>query len=425
MALGLLWNPPVAAKPSPRPEPVRPTEVALVPMSETTIGDTATEYRSPLSALTRAWIGAAIGLWAVGLALTTTPPLTDAETLAWTAVAAVVLVAMVFSLSERLRNWPTATVYAGIVIAISGWAALMVRDDRWSILTFALYSMCFTKGREIGVALAAVVSGVWLATDIAADASALRLMIPFITFAIGAVVSMVIYRVGDENEAQAALITELKETRDELAVAESERATLAERARFAGEVHDTLAQGFTSIVLVSRATRRNHDWDDGLASIEATAEENLAAARRLVAALRPAELDRSSLTDALRRQLDTLGDDIDASLTVEGTATPLDNATEVALLRAAQEALLNVRTHAHASTVHMTLSYVGSTVLLDVVDDGIGFTPDAVADRGVLTGGQGLAALRQRAETLGGGLEIEPGHDRGTVFSVQLPVRQP
>ena len=204
----------VAAKPSSSSEPVTPTELALVLMSETTTGDTATVYSSPLSALTRAWIGAAIGLWAVGLALTTTPPLTDAKTLAWTAVAAVVLVAMVFSLSDRLRNWPTSTVYAGIVIAIAGWAALMVQDDRWSILTFALYSMCFTKGREIGVALAAVVSGVWLATDIAADASALRLMIPFITFAIGAVVSMVIYRVGDENEAQAALITELRQTRD-------------------------------------------------------------------------------------------------------------------------------------------------------------------------------------------------------------------
>ena len=332
---------------------------------------------------------------------------------------------MVFSLSERLRNWPSSTAYAGIVIAIAGWAALMVQDDRWSILTFALYSMCFTKGREIGVALAAVVSGVWLATDIAADASALRLMIPFITFAIGAVVSMVIYRVGDENEAQAALITELKETRDELAAAESERATLAERARFAGEVHDTLAQGFTSIVLVSRATRRNHDWDDGLANIEATAEENLAAARRLVAAMRPAELERSTLPDALQRQLDTLGDDIVATLTIDGEPTGLANAIEVALLRAAQEALLNVRTHAAASTVHVTLSYVGTSVLLDVVDDGVGLTPGTISDRGSLTGGQGLASLRQRAETLGGALEIEATHDGGTAVSVRLPVRQP
>ena len=81
----------VAAKPSSSSEPVTPTELALVLMSETTTGDTATVYSSPLSALTRAWIGAAIGLWAVGLALTTTPPLTDAKTLAWTAVAAVVL----------------------------------------------------------------------------------------------------------------------------------------------------------------------------------------------------------------------------------------------------------------------------------------------------------------------------------------------
>lgn len=394
-------------------------------MSEAPSRAAASGYRSPLSTLTKIWIAAGIGLWAVGLAVTTTPPLSDATTVAWIGVAVVVLAAMVFALSERLRNWPPATVYAGIVVAIGGWAALMVRDDRWSILTFALYSMCFTKGREIGVALAAIVSGVWLAADIAADASALRLMIPFVTFAIGAVVSIMIYRVGDENEAQAELITELRQTRAELAASERERGTLAERARFAGEVHDTLAQGFTSIVLLSRATQRNEDWRTGLASIEDTAEENLAAARRLVAAMRPAELDRTGLTDALQRQLDTLGTDITASFTIEGTPTELASATETTLLRAAQEALLNVRTHARASTLHMTLSYVGSTVLLDVLDDGIGYTPNRVADRGSLTGGQGLEALRQRAQTLGGSLEIEPAHNGGTAFSVQLPADQP
>jgi signal transduction histidine kinase len=394
-------------------------------MSEPLSVTESAAYQSPLSTLTKVWIGVAVASWAVSLALTVTPPLSDRSTLGWIVVALVVLVAMVFALSERLRNWPTMTVYAGIVVAIVGWAALMFRDDRWSVVTFALFAMCFTKGREVGVALAAVVSGIWLVAEIAAGSPRWTLLIPFTAFAIGAIVSIMIYRVGDENEEQAALIAELRATRDELAASEAERATLAERARFAGEVHDTLAQGFTSIVLLSRATQRNEDWRAGLFSIETTAEENLAAARRLVAAMRPAELDRSTLPDALQRQLDTLGDDINAVLTIDGAPIELDGATEVALLRAAQEALLNVRTHAAASTVHVTLSYVGSTVLLDVVDDGIGLTHDSVSDRGSLTGGQGLASLRQRAETLGGALEVEPGDNGGTAVSVRLPARQP
>jgi signal transduction histidine kinase len=394
-------------------------------MSETLTGTAAAGYQSPLSTLTKVWIGVAIASWAVGLALTVTPPLTDPTNLGWIAVAVVVLLAVVFALSERLRTWPPSTVYVGAAVAIGGWAALMFHDDRWSVFSFALLSMCFTKGRDVGIALAAVVSGVWLAAEIAADSPRWTLMSPFTAFAVGSIISIVIYRVGDENEEQAALIAELKETREELAASERERATLAERARFAGEVHDTLAQGFTSIVLLSRATQRNEDWNAGLATIESTAQENLVAARRLVAAMRPAELDQASLTDALRRQLDTLGDDVSARLTVEGSPIELANDTETALLRAAQEALLNVRSHAHASTVHMTLSYVGSTVLLDVVDDGIGLTSAEVADRGTLTGGQGLAALRQRAETLGGGLEIETGHGGGTAVSLHLPARQP
>ncbi len=394
-------------------------------MSEAASAAAAARYESPLSTLTKVWIGVAIASWAVSVALTVTPPLTEPGTLGWIAVAVLVLVAMVVVLGERLWEWPPVAVYAGVAVAIAGWAALMFHDDRWSVLTFALFSMCFTKGREVGIALAAVVSVIWLAAEIAADSPRWTLMSPLTAFAVGTVISIMIYRVGDENEAQAALIAELSETRDELAASERHRATLAERARFAGEVHDTLAQGFTSIILLSRATQRNEDWTGGLAKIETTAEENLGAARRLVAAMRPAELDQTTLTDALQRQLDTLGAGIEASLAVEGSPVELDNATEVALLRTAQEALLNVRTHAEASTVHVTLSYVGATVLLDVVDDGIGLEAHTVADRGSLTGGQGLASLRQRAETLGGGLDIETGHDGGTAVSVHLPTGQP
>lgn len=394
-------------------------------MSESGPDGAVDAYQSPLSTLTKLWLCIAVATWAVALALTVTPPLADGATLGWIGVAVVVVAAMVVALSERLRNWPAVAVHTSNAVAIVGWAALMFHDDRWAILSFALFSMCFTKGKEIGIVLAAIVSAIWLVAEIAADSPRWTLLSPFTAFAVGTIVSIMIYRVGHENEEQAALIAELQETRDELAASERDRATLAERARFAGEVHDTLAQGFTSIVLLSRAAQRTEDWRTGLATIETTAEQNLAAARRLVEALRPAELDRTSLTDALRRQLDTLGEGVTTSLVIEGTLVPLDPATETALLRAAQEALLNVRTHADASTVHVTLSYMDSTVVLDIIDDGIGLTADAVTDRGILTGGQGLASLRQRAETLGGQLVVESGHGGGTAVSVQLPRSQP
>lgn len=393
-------------------------------MSGTSTTSGVDPHRSPFSGPVELWIGLGVVSWAVALSLTTTPPLTNATTLAWTGVAVVVLAAMTVSLRQPVRHWDTNVNVVATAVTLGGWAVLMFRDDRWSVLTFVLFALCFAKARGVGLALAALVSAVWFVAWIDADAPTWRLLIPFASFAVGAIMSVTIWRVGDENESQAALIAQLTATRQDLAASERQRGTLEERARFAGEVHDTLAQGFTSIVLLSRATRRNEDWDAGLASIEATAEENLAAARRLVASLRPVELDGSTLADALQRELEGLGTAVDATFTVVGEPMALDTNTELALLRGAQEALLNVRTHAQASTVHMTLSYGGSFVALDVVDDGVGFTAGAVRDRGVLTGGQGLAVLRQRAETLGGRLEVEAVGDGGTAVSLQLPVGQ-
>ena len=391
-------------------------------MSKMVTLHSAGSTRSPFARSAAVWIGVGVAAWVVSLALTTEPPLTDASTVWWTVLAVVVLVSMTVSLAEPFRPLSNVTAAAAIAVTLGGWAVLMFHDDRWSVLTFALYALCFAKGRTLGVILAAVVSGIWLVAWIGADGPSWTLLFPFAAFAVGAIMSVTIYRVGDENEAQAALIAQLETTREDLAASERERGTLEERARFAGEIHDTLAQGFTSIVLLSRATRRSQDWETGLDTIESTAEENLQAARRLVAAMGPAELENGSLIEALQRQLARLGDEVDATLTVSGMPVAIDSSVEVALLRAAQEAVLNVRKHARAGAVHMTLSYFGDTVALDVQDDGVGFSDAAPFDRGSLTGGQGLEALEQRARTLGGNLNIEPGVAGGATISVQLPV---
>ena len=94
----------------------------------------------------------------------------------------------------------------------------------------------------------------------------------------------------------------------------------------------------------------------------------------------------------------------------------------VTLLRAAQGALANVRRHADANTVTVTVTRDDSDVRLDVIDDGVGFDPTSLADtEPTLAGGYGLRALRARLAALGGGLAIEsePGH--GTVLSVTIP----
>ncbi len=201
---------------------------------------------------------------------------------------------------------------------------------------------------------------------------------------------------------------------------------LAERARFAGEIQDTLAQGFTSIVVLSRAAGRTGDLTDALTEIESVAQDHLAAARRLVAAVGPADLDSLSLADAMRRQLDQTIDPAStkAHFEVNGDAARLPAEVEVTLFRGLQEALLNVRKHAEATTVYVTLSYLGDVVALDVRDDGRGFTVGSVADHGGLTGGQGLRALRHRTEALGGELTIESTVPAGSAVSLQFPAVQ-
>lgn len=372
--------------------------------------------------LAAVWVIVGVAAFTLGLFLAWDPSFATLAAAWWTLLPFLVLTAMTSALADPVLGLSPPTKVGAVAVTLAGWTALVFHDDRWSVLTFALYAMCFLLNRTIGIALAAVVSAVWTAAWIDASEPGWRLLIPLAAFTVGAIISVTTHQVGDENRAQAALIAQLEATQRDLAASERERGVMEERARFAGEIHDTLAQGFTSIVLVSRATRRNEEWLVGLASIEATAEDSLQAARRLVAAVRPPELDGASLPDALTRHVAGLRSrEVSIELEICGMPFPLAGATEVALFRAAQEALLNVRTHAGADEVHVTLSYVGDSVALDVADNGVGFDPGTTTDRGALTGGQGLEALRFRAESLGGHLSLETRPGGGSVVSVQVP----
>ncbi|WP_226924408.1 sensor histidine kinase [Georgenia satyanarayanai] len=229
-----------------------------------------------------------------------------------------------------------------------------------------------------------------------------------------------------ESDARRRLIVELTETRAELAAAERATGMSTERERLAREIHDTLAQGLSSIQLLLRAAERAlPDRPDVAAGHVVRAREaavdNLAEARRFVRDETPPGLDAGALPAALER-LAAATTDAGVPTAVIASAAPdeLPTSHEVALLRVAQSALANVVQHAAATRVRVTLDVVGHEVRLAVADDGVGLGAQHV--RPGADGGFGLTTMRARAEALHGTLTVESAPGRGTVVTVRLPL---
>ena len=224
------------------------------------------------------------------------------------------------------------------------------------------------------------------------------------------------------QERTARLVGELRQTQAKVAAQEHEAGIVAERERMAQEIHDTLAQGFMSVVMQGQVARAALDRDradvvrERLDLIDQVARDNLAEARALVAAFAPADLADAGLAQALHRLGDRWAAETGATITVATEAAgPVGADAEVVLVRAAQEALTNVRRHADATSVAITLTGGGSTeTRLTVTDDGVGIT-DGVAE------GFGLAGMRRRVATLGGTLTIARGKPGGTVVTITIP----
>ncbi len=228
-----------------------------------------------------------------------------------------------------------------------------------------------------------------------------------------------------QSQERRRLIEELESTRDELAAQERHAGVLEERSRLAREIHDTLAQGFISIVThleAAEGSLPSGPAREHLDQARRTARENLVEARRLVAALRPEILEGTSLSGALGRLAEHWSGEtgVPATFSVTGEERTLAQESQVALLRAAQEALSNTRRHAQAGRVEITLSYMEDLVALDVQDDGAGFDPNGVADGA--DGGFGLRAMRERVEAIGGSLLVESEPGAGCTLVVELPL---
>lgn len=331
----------------------------------------------------------------------------------------------------ELQHPPSKVAYLAIGWSLVG--VLMVYDSAYTIVSLGLlwHLMGFVRARWAVpgyFVFAAPLTWVSFGQQEGLAAWALAIGLPVA----GVVIMFLwIFAVMNQSAQRQRLIDELESTRARLASSERQAGVLQERERLGREIHDTLAQGFTSIVMHHEAAEtalptipavaRKH-----LDQARQTARESLAESRRLVWALTPPELDRASLPEAMDQVAQRWSEPggMVANVTVTGSVRPLHPSLEVTILRATQEALSNAQKHAGATKVNVTISYMDDEVVLDVQDDGSGFDPDRgreqLSDGSV--GGFGLVAMRQRVEQLGGTLLIESAPGQGTTLVANLPI---
>ena len=202
---------------------------------------------------------------------------------------------------------------------------------------------------------------------------------------------------------------------------------LQERNRMAQEIHDTLAQGFTGIIVQLEAAEdaigERVELREHILKARMLARNSLAEARRSLWALRPQALEHRDLPAAVRILLDQLTNHrpVPASFRLEGAARALPPKVEDNLLRITQEALNNAFQHAKAKNIEIRLTFGAEEVTLCVQDDGTGFDPGAASNQV----GFGLTSMRERTERIGGRIAIESGLGQGTKVLVQVPVTPP
>ncbi len=329
--------------------------------------------------------------------------------------------------------WPSLTRWRPIWIGalLATWLALVVLSPgdlklavAWCAVPLACVTVRALTPKAAFVALVAI-------TAVVAFAAARPVLDPIgVLIPVLAVwgAAMSCRRQQRDAETQQRLLEDLRRTRDELAAGQREAGALAERARIARELHDSLTQELAASRTLLQAADR--DWPraperarETVRTVERYLGDNLVEARRMIADLTPAALDDDDLPAALAalcaraQESGTAGE---VRFDAGSAAPPLPPDVTAALLRVVQGALANVRDHAFAGRVTVSLAQDDGQVAVVVRDDGAGFTPGrtvAAPRRGF-----GLDAMRERLREHGGALVVDSAPGRGTVLVARIPL---
>jgi len=336
-------------------------------------------------------------------------------------VTATALVAVVWILLISGRQPERGSAMAAMFVTLlgAGSVALVVFSPRGAAIIAAIIALSAAANRfdrRAGVGFAIVL----IAAFLAATAYKLGLQpIALLGYALGLMFSYLATRsvaeLRNEQARTQGLVMELRASRD----AQVEAAALNERSRIAREIHDVLAHTLAALAVQLEASRvmleQRHGDPEALAAVDRAhrlAKEGLDETRRAVSALRG---DQVPGPEQLRQLVTDFRHDsgTDATLEVEGTTRPLPPESALAVYRTAQEALTNIRRHAHAERVQVVLRYDARGTELEVTDAGQPAVPGPV-------GGFGLMGMRERAELLGGTLDAGPV-EGGFTVRLRLP----
>lgn len=322
-----------------------------------------------------------------------------------------------------------ATVFRGVLIVGVGVAAAF--NPSLATLQAIAFPLLWTLTDSflVSVAVSALLAasaaaGLWLGIGGTSSALGQAAATEGISFVFAIAMGAWITRIARDGATQRRLYEDLSVAQDELAALHRDAGSAAERERLAREIHDTIAQSLTSLVMLAQRAGNELGPDSGarltVELIEDTARQALTEARALVAAMSPVRVGDSTLTETVHRLAERFERETGIQVRVSVAAPGLDRLgreNEVVLLRCAQEGLANVRKHSRAGAASVRLERVGTDAVLTVTDDGRGLGAYAPAHEN----GFGLSGMRDRLALVGGRLTVGAGEGGGTVLQVTVP----
>jgi len=326
--------------------------------------------------------------------------------------------------ADALLSLPTVTAVAALVVVggvtVAATPELAVVQAFlmpliWTLLPGTRSAIVANVCLCVAISIGFVVSLGWSAEALATAATSEGLSLVF-SIALG----MWITTIAGVGVERGRLLDELREAQAELAARHRDAGTSTERERLAREIHDTIAQSLTGVVMLAQQTRGALAAGDltttreRLDVIEAAAREALTEARTLVAATASTGPAGTDVAAALHRLGERFERESGIGVTVDAVDVDLPRDLQVVLVRCTQEALANVRKHSASTSARVTLTATDGTAVLVVSDDGTGF------DTAVASTGFGLDGLRERLELSGGRLDVSSDRD-GTVVTAQVP----
>jgi signal transduction histidine kinase len=368
---------------------------------------------------------ALFGAMAVGL-VTAAPPGGSK----YKALALLGCVVLCYTVLDRFPGNPVVRpqVYLSVLVLVLGGLAYL--GSSYAALFMVTLPHYWMFGRTprasmgfLGAATGATLTGALVRQGWSAEFFGETLVSTLIVVAVGVLIGLWAHSVVAQSSERARLIKELERAQEELSEAHQRQGAADERERMARDIHDTLAQGFASIIVLAEAARAGMSDDPArsdqqLRSIEATARENLTEARELVGSATqpgPGRVAAGSVTQTLRRTLDRFAEDTGLAVDADLADLECDQQTRIALLRCTQESLANVRKHARASTVGVVLVRRPYGVELEITDDGTGFVVKEST-------GFGLDGMRKRLAELGGRLTVTSSVGDGTRILAMIPM---